>query len=117
MSVWAIARTLPTTTLAAAIHQITGAQSQASALNDTSSTRIRAPNAAIFVAADMNAVIGIGAPSYTSGVHMWNGTALTLNPKPIARKPNATSASARSPVAAPESACAIAAMLVVPVAP
>ena len=31
--------------------------------------------------ADMNAVTGVGAPSYTSGTHMWNGTAATLKPK------------------------------------
>ena len=30
----------------------------------------------------MNAVMGLGAPWYTSGVHMWNGTAETLNPSP-----------------------------------
>ena len=28
------------------------------------------------------ALIGVGAPSYTSGAHMWNGAAATLNPKP-----------------------------------
>ena len=31
----------------------------------------------------MKAVTGVGAPSYASGAHMWNGTAATL-------KPNAT---------------------------
>ena len=30
----------------------------------------------------MNAVIGLGAPWYTSGVHMWNGTAEILNAEP-----------------------------------
>ncbi len=30
----------------------------------------------------MNAVTGVGAPWYTSGVHMWNGTAATLKPSP-----------------------------------
>ncbi len=29
----------------------------------------------------MNAVTGVGAPWYTSGVHMWNGTAATLKPE------------------------------------
>ena len=28
----------------------------------------------------MNAVTGVGAPSYTSGVQKWNGTAATLKP-------------------------------------
>src|ERR1700730_3220225 len=36
-------------------------------------------------AAAKNAVIGGGAPSYTSGVHMWNGTADTLKQKPANR--------------------------------
>ena len=30
----------------------------------------------------MNAVTGVGAPWYTSGVHVWNGTAATLKPSP-----------------------------------
>src|SRR4051794_22018373 len=29
-----------------------------------------------------NAAAGVGAPSYASGAHKWNGTAATLNPKP-----------------------------------
>ena len=33
----------------------------------------------------MNAVTGVGAPWYTSGVHMWNGTAATLKPSPTSR--------------------------------
>ena len=72
--------------------------SNPSGWNATSRTRISARNAATFVAADMNAVTGVGAPWYTSGVHWWNGTADTLNPNPVARKTNASSASAWSPV-------------------
>ena len=30
----------------------------------------------------MNPVMGVGAPWYTSGVHVWKGTAATLNPRP-----------------------------------
>src|SRR5207244_9991928 len=37
---------------------------------------------AAFEPTDRNAVIGVGAPSYTSGAHMWNGTAAILNPTP-----------------------------------
>ena len=44
--------------------------------------RSSAANAATLVADAMNAVTGVGAPWYTSGVHMWNGTAATLNPRP-----------------------------------
>ena len=47
-------------------------------------TRIRSMSTkpAIFVAADMNAVTVVGAPWYTSGVHMWNGAAETLKASP-----------------------------------
>src|SRR5215467_8604240 len=44
--------------------------------------RTSATNAAALVAADMNAVTEVGAPWYTSGVHMWNGAAESLNMKP-----------------------------------
>ena len=33
----------------------------------------------------MNAVTGVGEPWYTSGVHMWNGAAATLKPRPTSR--------------------------------
>src|SRR5947199_5313793 len=44
--------------------------------------RSRTTNAAVFVAADMNAVTEVGAPWYTSGVHMWKGAAEILNMSP-----------------------------------
>ena len=47
--------------------------------------RRSAANAATLVADAMNAVTGVGAPWYTSGVHMWNGTAATLKPSPTSR--------------------------------
>ena len=64
----------------------------------TSKTRIRAKNAATFVAAPMNATTGVGAPSYTSGVHIWNGAAETLNAKPTTSNAIARSARACEPV-------------------
>src|SRR3990172_13390123 len=45
-------------------------------------TRRRTANPAAFDATEMNAVMGVGAPSYTSGDQKWKGTAATLNPKP-----------------------------------
>ena len=57
------------------------------------STRNSAANAAAFVAADMNAVTGVGDPSYTSGVHMWNGTTAILNPSPASTSAVPASAS------------------------
>ena len=35
---------------------------------------------------DMKAVTLVGAPSYTSGVHIWKGTAATLKANPTIRK-------------------------------
>src|SRR5438132_12165279 len=97
MSVWAMARTDPTTIVTAAITQMKGVQSHASGLNAVSKTRISAANAATFVAADMNAVTAVGAPWYASGVHMWNGTALTLKANPTASSPIAANASGSGP--------------------
>src|ERR1700679_2283524 len=47
--------------------------------NAVSATRVNTARAATFGAVAKNAVTGVGAPSYTSGVHIWNGTAETLN--------------------------------------
>jgi hypothetical protein len=44
---------------------------------------MNAANAAAFTVAAMYAVTADGAPSYTSGAHMWNGTVATLKPKPM----------------------------------
>ena len=74
-------------------------------------------NAAVLTAAAMNPVTGDGAPWYTSGVHMWNGTAPTLNANP-------TSINASPPSSSPSSVSTRSARndctrsrLVVPVAP
>src|SRR5262249_60875136 len=45
-------------------------------------TRTNAANAAALTPADMNAVTVGGAAWYASGVHMWKGTAETLNANP-----------------------------------
>src|SRR5919106_2433741 len=67
-------------------------------------TRIRNETtiAAVLVAADMNAVIEDGEPWYTSGVHMWNGAAETLNASParIIASPATRNASSPAPAAA-----------------
>src|SRR6478735_1645084 len=44
--------------------------------------RISIAKDAAFEPTERNAVIGVGAPSYTSGAHMWNGTAAILKPNP-----------------------------------
>src|ERR1051326_1839039 len=49
-------------------------------------------NDAAFTATDMKAVIEVGAPSYASGVHWWNGTAAILKNMPAASVIMATNA-------------------------
>ena len=60
--------------------------------NAVITTRTNSAIAATFGAEAKNAVTGVGAPSYTSGVHMWNGTAETLKQSPANRNtsPNVT---------------------------
>src|SRR5258708_40271224 len=40
-------------------------------------------NAAAFGPAENGAVTGVGAPSYTAGVHTWNGAAANFKPRPV----------------------------------
>ena len=72
-------------------------------------------NAAALGAVDISPTTGDGAPSYTSGVHTWNGAADTLNPRPIRIMPSPTTRKQRR--RALRKAAAMAAMLVEPVAP
>src|ERR1700730_4643713 len=83
--------TVPAIIVAAATAHRIGPQSPRSGSNADRNTRANAANAAAFTPADMNPVTAGGAPSYASGVHMWNGTADTLNPKPTSRNPTARS--------------------------
>src|SRR6185295_250657 len=83
--------TVPTIIVAAAITQITSLQVPRSGSNAERKTRTKAANAAALTPVDMNAVTAGGAPSYASGVHMWKGTAATLNAKPARRRPIASS--------------------------
>src|SRR2546426_4810539 len=50
----------------------------------------RATMPTFFEPAARNVEIVVGAPWYTSGAHMWNGTTATLNPKPARRNTIAT---------------------------
>src|SRR5216110_3483251 len=74
---------------AAASTHSTGAHSAWRPPNADMNTRTNAANAAAFTPVDMNAVTAGGAPSYASGVHMWNGTADTLNANPTRISPTA----------------------------
>ena len=65
----------------------------------------------------MNAVTGVGAPWYTSGVHMWNGAAATLKPRPTSNSAIPSNSTPSSSTVVVERNCAIFVRLVVPVAP
>src|SRR5271154_7165643 len=53
-------------------------------------TRRNSAIAAILADEAKKAVTGVGAPSYTSGVHIWNGTAAHLKAMPTERKTRPT---------------------------
>ena len=78
------------------------------------STKIRSSiaNDAAFEPTDRKPVIGVGAPSYTSGAHMWNGTAAILKPMPATTR--MTASISRGSDSCPASAVAIARRFVVP---
>jgi hypothetical protein len=81
--------------------------------NATIAVRTNMAMPATLTAAAKKAVTGVGAPSYTSGVHIWNGTADTLKQKPANRN---TRPKIR-PVPAEAAECAMPAKLTVPVKP
>src|SRR5918994_6552234 len=91
MLVWTTPTTVPTIIVAAAMIDSTGIHSACSGSNGERKTRANAANAAALTPVDMNAVTMVGAPSYASGVHIWNGTAETLKAKPTASSPTARS--------------------------
>src|SRR5216684_5681699 len=79
-------------------------------------TRSITANAAALGPVDIKATTGAGAPSYTSGVHMWKGADATLKPRPTII--SATAMKARTPGTRPvPTAMLISSMLVEPVAP
>src|SRR5215212_10650499 len=82
MLVCPIAASAPSTIEAIATITTRICQAPTSDANDVPITRSSSDIAATFGAVAKNTVTGVGAPSYTSGVHMWNGTADTLNASP-----------------------------------
>jgi hypothetical protein len=86
MLVCAMAMMFPANMVAAAMIHRTGVISTAMDGKAIMNTRSRAAKPAAFAPADMNAVTAVGAPWYTSGVHIWKGTAATLNPNPTRSK-------------------------------
>src|SRR5215210_1565996 len=82
MLLCAIASRLPTVMVSNASAQNTAVHTPGISPKATSNTRSRTAKPAAFDATDRYAVTVVGAPSYTSGVHIWNGTAEILKPKP-----------------------------------
>ena len=78
--------------------------------------RMNRAKAATLAAVTKKAVIGVGEPSYTSGVHMWNGTAPNLEREPSDQEHNAEDQSDVE-TAGCRTTVAIAANSVVPVKP
>src|SRR6266704_5174107 len=97
-----------------ASHQTMSRQTPTPA-NPSSSTRNSAVKAAALTPVAMNAVTGVGAPSYTSGAHMWNGTAATLNANPTSS--SARPAGSMTPVPPSPTWTPMSVRFVVPVAP
>src|SRR2546430_6913624 len=87
---WTSATTLPAVIVTAASSAITTLQSTSSGPSAPTRTGRIAANAAAFGPTDMNAVAGVGAPSYASGVHWWNGTTAALKPSPTVTSASAT---------------------------
>src|SRR5690348_1487372 len=81
--------TVPRIIVNAARTATIGAQSPLNGSNDDRKTRANAANAAALTPVDMKPVTIAGAPSYASGVHMWNGTAEILKAKPTSSRPSA----------------------------
>src|SRR6266508_4944242 len=82
MFVWRSATTLPTVIVSAESTHTSGPYTPATVGKARKITRISATNPAAFDDTDKKAVTGVGAPSYVSGAHVWNGTAEILNAKP-----------------------------------
>src|SRR5512140_4010686 len=82
MFVCAMAMRLPRIMVRAEIAQKTPVILSAMEGKAVAKTRSSAAKPAIFAPEDMKAVTAEGAPWYTSGVHMWKGTAAILKPNP-----------------------------------
>src|SRR6266542_1177743 len=74
---------LPTVMVSAARTQNIGSHTSWRPKKPTNTSWSAATKPAAFDPTDRNAVIGVGAPSYVSGAHVWNGTADTLKAKPM----------------------------------
>src|SRR3546814_16626086 len=77
---------LPTVMVAAARTHISGRTTSPRSAKAMNTSWSSATKPAALEATARKAVMGVGAPWYTSGAHVWNGTAETLNAKPMTTK-------------------------------
>src|SRR3954453_18241550 len=77
---------LPTVIVSTASTQNMGSHTSCWSKNPTNTSSMIATKPAAFDATERNAVIGVGAPWYVSGAHVWNGTADTLKANPTTQK-------------------------------
>src|ERR1700724_1526595 len=103
MLVWVMAARLPTVIVAIATTMSNGSQAARTEASGPRKIRNRNAKDAAFDATDRYAVTVVGAPSYASGAHMWNGTAEILN-----SNPTAVVATARNTIGSQAGRCAIA---------
>src|ERR1019366_5281275 len=111
------ATTAPTSRLSTASAQMIGCQSARTVPKDETNTRSKAAKAPALATAAMNPATGDGEPSYTSGDHMWNGTAAILNPKPTSSRARPASSTPFEAITFLDRESAIWGRLLDPVAP
>src|SRR3546814_21102612 len=85
MLVWLIAASAPRVMEATEMNQMICCHCATRSPKGPIMTRTMSATAATLGAVAKKAVTGVGAPSYTSGVHMWTGTAEILKERAAAR--------------------------------
>ena len=86
--VWAMAARLPISSEATDSTASICCQSTAKGARPSTSRRITMANAASLGAPPIIRVTAVGAPWYTSGTHMWNGTTPSLKARPATTNTN-----------------------------
>src|ERR1043165_2248325 len=81
---WLMAARLPTVMVRIATTVSSGSHDGRAGASGPRKIRSKNANEAAFEATERYAVMVVGAPSYASGAHMWNGAAEILNSRPTA---------------------------------
>ena len=113
--VWDTATIFPRIIDAAAMSAITSLSVGSAFSAKGLKTRRNPENAAALPPVAMKPLTVVGAPSYTSGAHMWNGNAATLNKSPTSTRARPTTKTGEC--ARARECDGIALMAVLPVAP